>query len=382
MAAPFTTSGADNIAGALVRAYVSTKWQPLFTMIDPLFKVLFSDEKKIKRGWGNGLSFFVSVPASGPSNVNIANSASAYAALTFTDTDALRLAEYTAHEEVRPVAIQTLEWEQQKGPEARCNYLQGILDANLKSYMEVFRTALWAAGETANSGGYVARGTTSARAPFGSILTYINGGTAATVTDGLTPAERTEQLGNRAVCSASNQTAVLSVGNISRAQSGGGRWTPPIITTSQNVTATVISNIYRKASTDETRPNLGITTEDVWAKLESVALMNGSAWPGFSKGNSVNLGWETIRYMDMDIVYSQMCPGVAYLNGATTAYDDQFLALTTDFLSVWQDAATPTIKDVANDGRPIEAWTIRHCAQLTMASAIGHARHVYLNPAG
>lgn len=373
------TSGADGILSAVIHKWVGTQWESLFGSVSPLMTKLTA-KGKVLTGWGQGLRYPIEIPASGPATVTVANSASAYAALSFTDTDFSRVADFMPHELVRPVAIQDYILKATKGDAAKLNWVQGVLKANLKTIREYVRTALWAPEETPTSGGYAALGT---RPPIGSFRTYMNAGTAATVTDGATPAELAEQLGNRGVCGATGAALVTSVGNISRAQSGGGRWSVPIINTSQNVTLSAISNIYRTATDGVEHPDLGITTKDVFAKMESVALLMGSAWPGFQKGALAQFGWESIRYLGMEIVYDDDCPGAVYLNGAATAYNDSFFAVNTNHLFWWRDSAEPVVEMVASDGRPIKRWVIKHYCQLT-SDNLGrvHARHVNLNPAG
>jgi hypothetical protein len=379
MAMPVTmTGGADNVLSAIIHKWLSTQWEPLFGSVSPLLTKLLAQKSQSPVGWGEGHRYPLAVPASGPSTVTVANSASAYAALTFTDTDFGRVADFMPHELIRPVSVQQYFIDAAKGDAAKLNWVQGVLNANLKTIKETIKAGLWAAEETETSGGYAAFGT---RPPIGSIRTYFNAGTAATKTDALTPAELTEQLGNRGVCSATGATLVSSVGNISRAQSGGGRWAVPVINTSQKVVLSAISNIYRTATDGDEYPDLGITTKDVFAKMESVGLLMGSAWPGFQKGAMAQFGWETIRYLNMEITYDDNCPGVVYLNGATTAYDDQFFAINTKHLFWWRDAKEPTVELVASDGRPLKRWVIRHLCQLE-SDNLGrvHARHVNLDP--
>lgn len=296
-----------------------------------------------------------------------------YAAVTQSAMTGQSAANYILSEYLIPVSVPMYDLKQQGSETTKVDLIQGVFENAIARFTSKLAVDLWADPITAASIG--------SRSSLMSLLALYNAGTAAT-TGGGTPDAVAEQIGNRGVCNAASETLQTTIGGIQRAATGAAYWCTPIINAADTFTMQVLSSIYSRATRNKDVPDFGVTTSAIYDKIQALATtQGGNGGRFFSSSKLADLGYDAVRWRNMEIVFDDYTPLISYLNGSATAYNDNFLAINTKKLKLRQTASKPTFRRV-DDPRPLMVWTGSWYGQITCKNPgrAGNCRHVNLTP--
>jgi hypothetical protein len=366
---PLSNTNFDGKLSATINMWLSANYENLFIRNNALF-VKLREKGNIKVGGLKMVEPIMFPVNTGPAATGVV---SGYNTVSQTAMTGFTGAEFVPAEYIIPISVEEYDLDQQASESQKIDWAQGVVQNGIERMLVKLETDLWAAEETSGSNG-------SARDRVGSIRTYFNGGTAATATQSVEPAELAQQLGNKGVVSVSSAALITSVGGIERAATGGGYWCTSILNTSQAVGVQAFSNLLSLTAAGGKRADLIITHRDIFDKLMNLATIGGSNGGQFMGSSKLGeLGFDALRFRSADIITDDRVPTVVYLNGTTTAYGYNAFAINTNYLKLRAKSMKPHLRPV-NDPRPLKVWTGRWVGQLT-SGHLGrvHARHVNLN---
>lgn len=365
--ARITNAAADGILSASIPIWIQNNWTSYFLQANPLFAKL-KEQGQIKFGATYRIPIWVPSSA-GP---QVAGVSDPYAAVTHTAMDGATALDFTASEYLIPISMAEYDLRGNNSLTQKANWAEGVMKTAFEMVWAKLNAHLWSDTYTAASIG--------SRAQIMSILHFMNGGTAATVTAGATPAEHAEQLGARAYVLISNtaSTAQTSIGGINRAATAGGYLCPIVRTTSDTFTVQVLSSLRTGASVNGKKPNYCVLPASLYDKLMSLFTVGGTSGGQFNTDSVLGkYGFEALRWGTMDIVPDDLCPTAAYASGTTTAVGNNAFMLNTDFLQLNMDKQQLDVTEVP-DLRPIKGWKCVWRGGLIGQPGRMHSRHVNL----
>jgi hypothetical protein len=339
----------------------------------PVFMMLRMNANMQAGGYGTSMVepiMFPDASGGGPQPQGVTDP---YAEITQSAMTGESAANYILSEYLIPVSVPNYQLKQQGSMTTKVDLIEGTFQNAVARFTSKLAVDLWADPITAASIG--------SRSSLMSLLALYNAGTAAT-TGGGTPDALAEQVGNRGVCNASTETLQTTIGGIQRAAAGAAYWCTPIIRTADTFTMQILSNIYSRATRNKDTPDYGVTTGPLFDKIQSLATLGGgNGGRFFSESKLADLGYDAVRWRNMEIVFDDYVPTTCYLNGAATQYGQNFLAINTKKMKLRQTASKPTFRRV-DDPRPLMVWTGEWYGQITCKNPgrAGNARHVNLTP--
>lgn len=366
----------DNRLSMTIAAWVSNNFADLITGHNPVFTKL-REQGNVRKGGGHGGQFIEPLMfpnGSGGAVTGVADATAAYTDPTFAETTGFTSAAYKPAEIIMPISVQEYELDAQGSDTEKVGLVESVMQSSFATFMETVNGQLWANEEATNAAG--------ARASLGSLRAYFNGGGSATTDGGNTPSALAEQVGNRAVASASTQTPAFTIGGINRNAAGAAYWCTPIINTPQSLSAQVLSSLVTKATRGVDRPDLIVLHRDMYDKLMGILMTNpggGGGGQPFTQSKLADAGFEAIRFRGCDVIADDHCPATAYLNGASTAYAYNAFCINTKYLKLRALSMKPDVKEFPTPKR-IRAWRAAWTGQITSGN-LGrvHSRHVNLS---
>lgn len=364
--ARITNADADGILSASIPIWINNNWQSLFLQANPLFAKL-KEMGQVKFGATYRIPIWVP-SAAGAAAAGVSDP---YAAVTHTAMDGATALDFTASEYAIPISVTEYDLKGNNSLTQKADWMQGVMKTAFEKVWAKLNDDLWSEVSAAASIG--------SRSQIMSILHFMNGGTAGTVTAGATPAEHAEQLGARNFVKVTSATAQTLIGGLNRNTTAGGYLCPVIRITSETFTVQVLSSMKTVASVNGKKPNLCIVPAALYDKLMSLYTLGGTNGGQFTQDSNIGkYGFEAIRWGLMDVVPDDLCPTGMYIGGATpTAVGNQALLLNTEFLQLNMESKTLDVTEVP-DLRTIRGWKCAWRGGLIGTPGRMHSRHANL----
>lgn len=352
-----------------IATWLSSNFSDVFLGNNALFTKLRMMGNVKTGGFGTSMVEPILFPDASGGGPQVTGVVDPYAELNQSALTGKTAANYIAAEYLIPVSVAQYDLDQQGSDTTKVELVQGEFENAMNRFTSKLNLDLWADPITANSVG--------SRSALASLLAYFNAGTAAS-TGGGVPDALSEQKGNRGVCNATTETLQTTIGGIQRAAAGAAYWCTPIINASDTLTFQIMSKIYSLGVRNNDHVDLIVLHRDSFDKLMAlVTVGGGNGGQFFQSSKLADAGFDAIRFRGADIVMDDSVPTTCYLNGASTQYGYNILAMNTSQMKLRAKSMKPDMQP-HDDQRPLKVWTGRWLGQITSKNLgrAGGVRHV------
>jgi hypothetical protein len=369
--ANLSNSDADGILGALIPRWLTDDgaWFSMFVHHNPvLMKFLLSGAIQTG-GFGRFIRVPVRIPrVTGPHMETVSDSLAEVSTQFIPGKTA---ADFYPTFKRMDWSLDKVELKKFGSETEMVQWAQGDVEDSMDTYMADLENEMWAAEETANSGG-------GSATRLGSLRTYINSAGTSATDGGANPPALAEQ-SVAGFVGTTGAAAVTSIGSLDRATTYGAYWTPPVRNpgSSQAFSILELSKVYSLARINGESPGLIVTTRAIWDAIQNLASLGGSNGGQLQNSSKLaDIGFNAVKFLDADVVYDDRVPTAGFESGTSTAKVHNIFCINPKYIGLRMDAKKPPFRKV-DDARPIVRFVGEHMLQLVMkGSGRYHSRHI------